>query len=499
MGRYSRYGILCLFVVGLMIGPALADATPAKKAEPAKSTEAAKPAPATQTVKKGLLKITLELDGVFEGETAQEIAVRPDEWMSLVVLRVAPHGAVVRKGDVVLELETEKLDRAIADAAADLDITRLGLQQTEEQVKTLEKTTPLDFEAGKRAAQVAEEDQRYYLEVERPFTLKSAEFSLRATKEALEYQEEELRQLEKMYKADDITEETEAIVLRRGRNAVDSARFSLVSAQLTYDHTMKYAIPRRDVAVKEGTARKLLDWERAKATIPMELQRQRLELQKLRMQRAQAEERMKRLQADRKAMTVRAPIDGIVFYGRVMRGRATDSAAMADMLRPGGVIPQANQIVMTVVQSRPMFIHATASEGNLNDLRPNLPGIATTAAYPDLRLPATLDSTSDVPISPGTFDARLNVDLKGKTKLLVPGMSCKVKLTPYLKRDAITVPPSAVVDDELDEEKHTVQILEADGTTKSRPVTIGRKTDKQVEILTGLKEGDKVVIEPAKK
>ena len=80
----------------------------------------------------------------------------------------------------------------------------------------------------------------------------------------------------------------------------------------------------------------------------------------------------------------------------------------------------------------------------------------------------------------------------------MPGMTCKVKLTPYLKQDALTVPPTAVVTDELDEEKQTVQVLEKDGTTKSRPVTVGRKTDKQVEILKGLSEGDKVVIEPKK-
>jgi multidrug efflux pump subunit AcrA (membrane-fusion protein) len=41
-------------------------------------------------------------------------------------------------------------------------------------------------------------------------------------------------------------------------------------------------------------------------------------------------------------------------------------------------------------------------------------------------------------------------------------------------------------------------VLEKDGTTKSRPVTIGRKTDKQVEIVKGLAEGEQVVTEPKK-
>jgi multidrug efflux pump subunit AcrA (membrane-fusion protein) len=54
------------------------------------------------------------------------------------------------------------------------------------------------------------------------------------------------------------------------------------------------------------------------------------------------------------------------------------------------------------------------------------------------------------------------------------------------------------VTDELDEHKHSVQVLEKDGKITTRPVTIGRKTDKQVEILKGLEEGEKVVLEPSK-
>jgi multidrug efflux pump subunit AcrA (membrane-fusion protein) len=527
MGCLCRYGILCLFALALMVAPVSADPPAAKKPAPAKSAEKAakkadkaakkaaeapkkavepakkpeepaKPAaPATQKVKKGLLKITLELEGVFESDAAQEVAVRTEEWAALTVLHAAPHGAVVRKGDVILELDPEKLDRAITDLRNDLKITTLSLQQNEEQLTALEKTTPMDLEAGERAARVAEQDRKYYFDVERPFTLKSSEFSLKMSKEMLEYEQEELNQLEKMYKADDITEETERIVLKRGRDGVDRAKFSLESAQIGHDHAMKFAIPRRDVEVKEATQRKLLEWEKNKVDIPLELSKQRVEIEKLRVQRSQAEERMKHLLADREMLTVKAPIDGIVYYGKIVRGRPGDSGALVDALRPKGGI-QPNQVVMTVVQPRPVFIRATVPEGDLHDLRPNLKGTATPACYPDLRLPVTLETTGDIPISPGSFEAKLSVDLKEKAKLLMPGMTCKVKLTPYLKQDALTVPPTAVVTDELDEEKQTVEVLEKDGTTKSRPVTIGRKTDKQVEIVKGLSEGEQVVIEPKK-
>jgi HlyD family secretion protein len=500
MRSCSRYAILYFVLVALMAIPVSADRPATARAdEAAKKDDAKKDVPATQTIKKGLLKITVELDAVFEGAETREVMLRPEEWTALTVLRAVPHGTVVRKGDVLLELETDKLDRAITDARTDLTITNLALQQSEEQLKALEKTTPLDLESGERAAKVAEEDRKYYFDVERPFSIKSAEFTLKSTKEQLEYELEELRQLEKMYKADDITEETEAIVLKRGRDAVDRAKFGLEAAQVAYDSTMAFGLPRKDISVKESTARKLLEWEKSKVTLPMDLQRQRLELEKLRWQRSQAEERLNRLVSDRKKqMTAVAPIDGVVYYGKILRGRPGDSTGFADMLRPGGVIQQQNPIILTVVQPRPMFVRANVPETELHDMRPNVPGVATPTAYPDLKLPVTLDTTSDIPVSPGVFDARLTVDLKGKTKLLMPGMTCKVKLTPYLKQDAITVPPSAIVTDDLDEEKQTVQVLENDGTTKTRPVTVGRKTDKQVEILTGLSEGDKVVIEPSK-
>jgi multidrug efflux pump subunit AcrA (membrane-fusion protein) len=474
-----------------------ADEAAKKAAEAKKAEDAKKAAPAAQKVKKGLIKITLELDGVLESENAQEIAVRPDEWSSLTVLHAAPHGAYVRKGDVVLELDPEKLDRAITDLRKDMQINALALQQTEQQLSVLEKTTPMDMEAGERAARQAAEDRDYYVNIDRPFTLKSTEFSLKSMKEYLEYEQEELRQLEKMYKADDITEETEAIVLKRGRDSVDRAKFSLESAQISHDHALKYAIPRRDVEVQESTQRRLLDWEKSKVQIPMELNRSRLELDKLRLQRSLTEDRLKHLLSDREQMTIKAPIDGIVYYGKINRGHTSDASALAESLRPRGGIA-ANQVVMTIVQPRPMCIRANFGEGDLHDMRPNLKGTATPVAFPDLRLPVTVDTTTDIPTGPGSFETKLTVDLTKGAKLLMPGMTCKVKLMAYVKQDALTVPPSAVVTDELDDQKQTVEVLQKDGTTKTRPVTVGRKTDKQVEILKGLSEGEEVVTEPKK-
>jgi len=485
---------LSLAVLACTVIPSsAADPTPTKTpAEPAAAA-----APSTYTVKKGPLKITVDLDGVFEGQTAREIFVKPEEWSTLTVLEAVAHGTLVKQGDVVLKLETEKLDRAIDDLQAELKLGDIALQQAADQLQALEKTTPLDVEAAQRAARVAEEDRRRFFDTERPFVLKATEFRLKMTKEMLEYEQEELRQLEKMYKADDITEETEKIVLKRAKDAVDRAKFNVEAAQIGYDEALKFSIPRMDVQVKDSTQRKAIDWEKGKVELPLALQKQRLELEKLKIQRVRNDEKLKKLLADRELMTVKSPIDGMVYYGKATRGKFGDSNLAAEMLRRNGSI-LANQVVMTVVQPKPLLVRATVPEDQLQHLRPGLSGTATPAGYPDMHLPAMLERVSDVPVAPGTFDARLTVADDGKSASLAPGMACKVKLVPYVKADVLSVPSKAVINDDLDEQKQYVYVLEKDGKAVKCPVTVGKKTDKQVEILSGLAEGAQVLFEAPK-
>ncbi len=267
--------------------------------------------------------------------------------------------------------------------------------------------------------------------------------------------------------------------------------------QIMHDQSLKFNIPRSEEQVTEAARRKALEWEKNKVDLPLALQKRRLDLERSRVQRSRSEERLKKLLADRELMTVKSPADGIVYYGKCARGKFSDSTVLAESLRRHGSI-QANQVVMTVVEPRPVFVRAAAPEDQLHHLRPGLKGTAAPAAYPNQKLAVTIDRVSDVPISPGSFDMRLKVALDKRAKWLMPGMNCKVKIVAYLKKEAITVPPKTVVPDELDDQKHFVYVLEKEGKPEKRAVTLGEKTDKQVEILKGLAEGDKVLLEAPK-
>ena len=502
----------CLLVAALLAGPAAwaraADAKDSKKpaggpvaekgvkpaAKDASDESGAKPTP--HVVKKGPMRIEVALDGTFEAQNVTELALHPQEWTGFTVLKAVEHGAVVRRGDLLVAMDPEKIDRAIADLRTEIQLSDLSEKQAEQQLAALEKAAPLDMDANQRTLRAAQEDWRQYLAVDKPLSAKWADFTLTMAKEALEYQEEELRQLEKMYKADDLVEETERIVLKRTRNAVDRARFSLEYARVMHDEMLKFGLPRQEDRMKEATQRAEIEHARLKISLPLAVSKQRIEFEKLKVQRAQSDEKLGKLLADRTAMTVKSPGDGIVYYGRCARGKWSGGSS-GDAYRRGAAFTP-NEVFMTLVQARPLDIRATVPENQLQHVSTGLQGIAEPVGFSRVKLPVAVQRLAAVPLSGGGFDVRLSIVGGPLPDAIMPGMTCEVKLTAYKKGDVLTIPPKAVFSEELDPLRQFVYRLGKGDKPEKRPVTLGKRNDKQVEILGGLSEGDKILLEKPK-
>ena len=468
----------------------------AKKEKDSSTSKDATDDSKTHRVKKGPFKIEVTLDGAFGPEKMTELILRPEEWTAFLVAKAVEHGSTVKKGDVLLTVETEKIDRVIADLESDIRLSDLGFKQAEQQLALAEKSTPLDLEAARRARRISKEDRKQFFDVEKPMSVKITDFSLQMAKDILEYQEEELRQLEKMYKADDLTEDTEKIVLKRTRDNVKRAKFNLEYTQAMYDEARKFTLPRNEERINEMSKRAAMEWKRTKDSLPLNLSKQRLEFEKLKVQREQTAERLKNLKADRATMVVKSPADGIVYYGKYVRGKWTGSAA-GDMFRQGAGV-MVNDVFMTIVQPRPLVIRATVPEAKLQDVRQGVTGLAEPTGFKDLKLPVAVKEVTAIPLASGTFDAELSVTTDAASAAIMPGMNCEVKLMSYKKPKALTVPIKTVFTEELDPLTQYVYLVKKNGKSVKRGVTLGRRNDKDVEILEGLSVGDRILLEQPK-
>ncbi len=406
----------------------------------------------TVKVEKGPFKVMLTLKGVFAPADRNELAVRTEAWGGgphgggpLVVVSAVEAGTAAKKGDVLVRLQPDKIEHAIRDTQYELRIGEVAIRLAEEELPILERSTPMELATAERNKLEADQDLQRYLEIDLPLSRESAENMLKSAKYRLEYAQEELKQLQKMYRSKDLTEETEEIILKRQRHQVEMAEFGLKSQKIHYERTLKIDLPRREQTVKDNAEKQTLALRKARNTLPLSLNQKRLALEKLKHEHAKSAERLAQLKKDRQQMTIKAPVDGIVYYGKYHNGQWTSSAVAGKLVRGGLLVPE--EVILTVVSARPVQVHASVDEKDLHWIKKGLKGVAIPAGYPDLRLPVELTERSNVPQAGGGFTADFKVDADA-AEAVVAGMNCTIKLIPYRNDTALTLPSSSVFCDD---------------------------------------------------
>ena len=469
----------------------VAFAADADKVKPANPGLVVKPP--TVKVEKTPFKVEITLKGVFESTSLTEVLIKPEVWGpgmgGMTVVKAVEPGTSVKAGDVLLTLDREKIDRAIRDMEADQKLADLAIRMTELDLPIAERSAPLDLAAAEQAHNRADEDLRKFLAVDRPLAVESAEFSLKNAAHSLEYAEEELKQLQKMYRKD-LTEETEEIILKRQKYQVEGAKFMLKMAENRREQSLKVDLPRREQDLRDGAAKAALAWEKARTTGPLAVNQKRLALEKAKYERAHGAERLANLNRDRDLFTVRAPADGIVYYGRCVLGQWPAAAGLVAKLQKGGSISP-DEVFMTIVRPWPVTVRATVDEKDRSLVSVGSACKVTPTALPNVKLAGKVERISRVPIG-GAFEVVVSFDA-APGDAIVPGMACSAKAVTYTNPEALTVPAVAVFDDELDEDRHYVYKVTA-GAPVKRTVTLGKRSGGRAEIMNGLEAGDEILL-----
>src|SRR5262245_8905965 len=459
-------------------------AEPAQPSGSKKKTER----PPTHTVARGSVKGKVQLDAVIEAAELQPVKIETKVWTDLAVLDAVPHGARVKQGDVLVRIDTEKIKDQIDDLERDQPGAALTLDLAIADLENQKQTTPLKLEAARRSQRNSDDDYSYFESTGRAQREKGSRFSLKGAEQRLENSQEELKQLEKMYKADDLTEETEEIILKRQRFAVESAQFGLDSSKLNNERDLKTLIPRENENLKSLKRDQELALASAEQTLPKTLAKKQLNVEKQKRDQKKAEKRLADLRKDLENLNVRAPMDGLVYYGACENGKWTTGAGFVKRLAPTGKLTP-NEVFMTIVNPEKLSLRSVVPEAELSKLKEGMKGQASPVSASDKKLNVKLEQLGYVPLPGGGFEAIMS--LQDKDGRLVPGMNCKVTFGDVAKANALTAPKESVFSEGG---QSFVFVLKSDGSNEKRTVKTGDADAKMVEILEGLSEGDKILL-----
>ncbi|MCH2179830.1 MAG: HlyD family efflux transporter periplasmic adaptor subunit [Mariniblastus sp.] len=431
------------------------------------------------------------LEGVVEASNTAEVELESNGWTDFELETLVPQGKRVNKGDLVVSFQSEGIEKAYRSLefehrqrVADLAVQKL---KTEQAIQKYELAVAI----AKREMENASEDHQYYLDVERPQRLKDLEWSLKTSEYSLEYAREELDQLMQMYNEDELTEESEKIVLKRAQRGLESAERNLARRKMSIQQTRDVDIPRDDFSKKNALEQKSLSFALTMLELPFEKDKSETDLLKAEMVVRDSNKKLEELGSDRKLMAMAAPMTGIVYYGRCVKGKWTGvTGTSTRSLEIGKKVPS-NKVVMTIIDPASLVIRTMIPEDKLYLIRPGMVGVGVLKSDPQVKLDATVTSVGTIPSASGTFECLLSLkDFANEGEKVMPGMHCKVAMKVSEKEAAVMIPKGSVYSDD-----GIQQFVTLPGG-QPRKVELGFDKGDSVEVVGGLKAGEKILKTP---
>jgi len=150
----------------------------------------------------------------------------------------------------------------------------------------------------------------------------------------------------------------------------------------------------------------------------------------------------------------------------------------------------AGETLFRIADLSRVWIIADVYERDLARVRAGQPARVTLDAFPGRRFEArvayrypTLNAT--------TRSTPVRLELDNREGLLQPGMFAQVELDTGGSKPRTTVPATAVIDDG---QRQVVLLALGEGRFQPRPVQLGERGSDAVEVLEGVKPGDRVVV-----
>ena len=191
------------------------------------------------------------------------------------------------------------------------------------------------------------------------------------------------------------------------------------------------------------------------------------------------ENQVKQLHQQRDYASVVAPFDGVITQrnvdvGSLVQGNATSGTFMFEIMQEDVIRVSA-------------FVPQDAAFG----VTPGVDAVVRVPELPDREFPGTVTRIADA-LQPGTRTLLTEVDITNPDGALTPGIYCTVEFHIPRKTPSLSVPADAIIFN-----RNGMQVaVVSNGRAELRKVNVKRDLGTRVEVDTGIKAGDQMILNP---
>ncbi|MDG2383835.1 MAG: efflux RND transporter periplasmic adaptor subunit [Pirellulaceae bacterium] len=440
------------------------------------------------------LEITVTERGNLESQTDVRVLCEVDDIdgdgiPGTPIVWIIENGSSVEKGELIVELNSAMLRNRLDEQVLDVEEAKSVYVQAnvayENQI-TQNATTlaeaRLKVELDKLALKQFEDEEGGTFQIE----LQNVELIIQEAEAGELIQQTNLTGVEQLYKLG-----------YRSSGELAQARLETLKAE----RELAAAISKKKELVEYQYKRQKMELAGALASADRALEQverdniaqlTQAEAKKIAAQESLKKEKelLARYEDQIKKCEIKAPIDGMVAYAT---GR---SRYYREEIRPGAAV-RPRQPILTLPNLRSMQVRTTIHESVLDQITKGLKVSIRVDAFPDRSYQGSVQSVAVLPDQGGWMSSDTKVyatiiTIDEEVQQLKPGMTAVVDIHVDHLRDIVAVPIQAI----LQVKDETWCYVHSQGVSERRFVDLGRTNDKFVEIKSGLRVGERVVLNP---
>ena len=444
----------------------------------------------TFVAKRGPLTIRVLESGTLSPQ--EQITLRNEVEGRASIVSLVPDGSMVKAGDLLVELDASNLKDAIIDQDIQVQRAEASHIGAQESLAVTENQAKSDNDVARLTLKFARQDLQQYVDGFYPKDVNELTAKIRLAEEDLKRSEDVNDWSKRLYEEKYLSETeylADKLAVQRRKLERDVANSDLdLLTNFTYHRQIEQLtsdVNQAEMALERTDRKASADVVQAKA----DLRAKKLEFNR-------QKEKLKKIEDQLSKTTIYAPQAGMVVYATSSGGggRGFDRREPMDI----GVEVTERQDLINLPTATLMKAQVDIHETSLEKVRVGLPAVITVEALAGKKFLGRVERIAPLPDARSMWanpDLKIyptNIFLEDSDSSLRTGMSCKAEIIIAQYEDVVYIPVQAVL---RVAGQPTVYVVK-DGTYTERAVEIGLDDNKMIRIVSGLEEGEVVLMTP---
>lgn len=434
-------------------------------------------------IKKDSLRITITESGTLQA--VKETVIKNELSGNSSIVFIATEGKNIKKGELVVELDSDAAREQLNTTASQVETNQAAVITSENDLAIQKSSVESEIQAAKNDITFAQMNLNKFIELNKQQQLRNSEIKINTAKEQYKLAQERYSWSEKLAKKGFETKNTrdrDKIDVKVKKEALEQAQssykmlelFDLPKEQAQLQSQLKEAKSKHSRVIKQGQSKI------AKAKAAVSSAERRLALSK---------EKLNRIKDKLKKSKIYSPVDGLILYPKIGRH------SRLSKIEAGATVHQ-NRTLVTIPNIAQMKVTIKVPEFHINKIKKEQEAVIKIESLPNQSFKGKVKRIAAVPesnrswLKEGEKFFPVEVLVTDQLPPVKPSVTAQVEILVAQLENTLSVPIQAVHNENG---RYFCHVKNLTGT-EPKEVKIGMMNTNFIEIQSGLKEGEKVLL-----